>query len=130
MPPHHQYEGKPEDVARRSVRLEDRMAHAEALLFFLSVGNQNAALEAKSPITWKTAYHLIDNEHREAKALGYALALMAVLRAPDVLQSALTRFAADFWEALDRPDLFDDDVLLATMLPVLAAWLRGEERVA
>lgn len=75
-------------------------------------------------------YHLIDNEHGDAEVLCYALALMAVLRPPEVLQAALTRFAADFWEALERPDLFHDDVLLATMIPVLAAWLHGEERVS
>ena len=55
---------------------------------------------------------------------------MAIIRAPEVLQAALTRFAADFLGALERPDLFHDDVLLATMIPVLAAWLRGEEWLA
>lgn len=121
MSPHPKYEGTPVDVARHAVRLEYRMAHAEALLFFLSVGQQNAALEAKSPITWKTTYHLIDNEQGDAKAIGYALALMAIIRAPEVLQAALTRFAADFWQAIEGPDLLDNDVLLATILPVLAA---------
>jgi len=46
---------------------------------------------------------------------------------PQLLQTALTRFAADFWQALERPDLFHDDVIMATMIPVLAAWLRGDE---
>ncbi len=55
---------------------------------------------------------------------------LSALDAPDVLQAALTRFAADFWEALERPYLFHDDVIMATMIPVLAAWLRGEERVS
>jgi len=55
---------------------------------------------------------------------------LSALDAPEVLQAALTRFAADFWAALERPDLFHDDVIMATMIPVLAAWLRGEERVS
>lgn len=111
-----------------TVELVNLANAASDMIYALQKGGQQDAIEAAAQGLWHGGMELIQSQYNDVQRIGYALALMAALRAPESFTAAARCLAARLLKSVDFASHGTDDAAFwADVLPGAAALYQDQQ---
>ncbi len=117
-----------DDLARsEKLRLENLANSADGLLAAVLDAGCGPMVQEHAGAFLVGGLELIPDEAPEVRRLGYVLAYLALLRAPEAVTETIRKLSHDLMESVAFGDVLRDAREMATALPAVAALLHEQE---